>query len=143
MREIDTDQCENDQTVTTPIVLYAEPTPVSGGVEWRLGFSNPPLKGAVSIDLPHKTPGRDIEFNLVGNLGFIRFDTTDPIWVHNGQKCPPPKLSKDPQISVKSVSDKQLTIYDRNDGPKCTLTYQLNFIGAQGLDPEIKNGGNQ
>lgn len=142
MSESKADQCGDETAAVGPIVLYAEPSAVAGGVQWRLDFENPPMKANVLVDLPHKAPGRDIIFNLVGGCGFVRFDTDDPIWVHKGQKCPPPDCSKDQQISVKDCSPTKLTIHDKNDGPPCVLTYQLNFIGAEPLDPEIKNGGN-
>lgn len=124
--------------------LFAKASRDGKGTEWKLGFRNPPEQSKAPIDLPAKSGAHEIVFHLLATEGLdIRFDPNDPIWVEEGTNCPPSPGIHTDQIKVDSCTHNLLRILDRNDGPARTLTYQLNFVGAdaQPLDPEIRNGG--
>lgn len=75
----------------------------------------------------------------------LRFDTADPIWVHeNEQGQCPPNGATDNQIEVVSCIDDRLTLINKNR-KESTLRYQLNFVdhanNSEPCDPEFKNGG--
>lgn len=75
----------------------------------------------------------------------LRFDTANPIWVHeNDAGVCPPDGATDNQIEVHSCDDKTLTLINKNDKAS-TLRYQLNFVDksnqSEPCDPEFKNGG--
>ncbi|MEJ7776042.1 MAG: hypothetical protein WKF52_01355 [Sphingomicrobium sp.] len=110
-------------------------------VEWALDFErDPPRNSKAEVVLKPKSGAARIIFHLVQAPG-IRFDTRSPIWVIKDGPCPPPKDSTHSEIRVVECHDKMLIIHDSNDGKACDLVYQLNFIGAKGLDPMIRNGG--
>lgn len=125
-----------------PIVLHAQAHDVNGTVEWGLGFHPaPPAKFKVNLDLARRSGGHKVIIHLAGNTNNIRFNQADPIWVCETGACPPPKGSKSTQIEDIQCNANMLTFFDRNAGQECVLTYQLNFIGADPLDPMIRNGG--
>lgn len=85
-----------------------------------------------------------IVFEIEGN-NKVTFPAADQIWVKAGSK--PGKGDKHPQIPTWQVGDngKELWVFDWNsndpDQPPLKLHYQLNFQGADRLDPIIENGG--
>lgn len=126
-----------------PVInLYAKPTQKNGNFDWDLGFRNPPENGKARVNLPANSGQHTIQIHLVPTSGLnVAFNTDDPIWVTEGTTCPPPEGSKSEQISVKRCNEQLLEIHDKNDGAPRILTYQLNFLGAAPLDPQIQNGG--
>lgn len=125
-----------------PINLFAKASKSPNGVEWLLDLRNPPVQSKARVDLAPHSGEHEIVVHLLATQGLeIGFDTTDPIWVCEGQQCPPPRGINTQQISVLSCTGNKLTLRDKNEGDACTLTYQLNFTGACALDPEIRNGG--
>lgn len=126
-----------------PTTLYAKAsTNGDGKVDWALGSANPPAPGKEAVVIAKDSPGRDIIIHLVPTQGLdIEFDTSDPVFAYEGTSCPPPnpKIDTD-QLSVKNCSKFKLTMHDPNTRP-CTIMYQMNFIGADPFDPEIRNGG--
>lgn len=88
--------------------------------------------------------GADFKFVIAGegtqNINF----SGDPIWVvvDNGSgKSPDGTQPNSPEIvDVKVTGGKMLTFTDKNITAG-DLTYQLNFTGADPLDPIIQNGG--
>lgn len=126
-----------------PVInLFAKATQKNGGLDWDLGFHNPPENGKAKVDLPANSGEHRIHIHLVPTGGVdVAFNTGDPIWVVEGTTCPPPNGSKSDQVSVKRCTQHLLEIHDKNDGAPRTLTYQLNFVGAAPLDPQIQNGG--
>ena len=128
---------------TIPAVhLHAKAREAGCGIEWSLDFKNPPDNGSKAVvDLPKGSGGHDIVIRLIATQGLdIAFDTSDPIWVSEGNACPPPAGINSDQITLGPCSDTQLRIHDSNSR-ECVLTYQLNFVGADPLDPMIRNGG--
>lgn len=111
----------------------------SGSSGWALGTSNPPAAGIEDIVIPKGTQSAQIVFHLLSNGG-IGFDTSDPIWVKMGNACPK-NSGIAQQIELVSCNATTLTVADDNRGNACNLGYQLNFTGADPLDPIIKNGG--
>ena len=130
-------QCDNP-----PVQLHAKAREVCGAVEWSLGFDKHPANGArVEVELKKGSGARDIIFHISPSHGLdISFDSKDPIWVGEGGECPPSPGINTSQIQVMEVTHKKLRIHDLNN-EKCDLTYQLNFVGADPLDPMIRNGG--
>ncbi len=123
--------------------LHAKARKAGSKIEWSLGFKNPPAKGSkAEVKLEKASGGHDIVIRLIPTQGLdISFQTSDPIWVSEDSECPPPPGICTDQITIVDCIDNQLRIHDRNDGSPRSLTYQLNFIGADGLDPMIRNGG--
>ncbi len=113
------------------------------GGEWEIDSKK--AKDSV-IDFPKGEKDIEVKFKLKGDTAKrFRFDTDDPIWVHeNNQKQCPPKDSTNKQITVEDCTDKVLTLKNTNEDPS-TLRYQLNLIDSGGhrvvCDPEIRNGG--
>lgn len=129
-------------TSNPPMNIHVKARPEAGGIEWDVDFKGPPDRGKVTIDLPAESGGHDIVFHLVATQGLdISFNESDPIWVSEGQQCPPSSGINSTQISVSEIKDKKLTIHDKNNGPAVNLVYQLNFVGAPPCDPVIRNGG--
>lgn len=122
-----------------PITLFAKATPSNGGVEWALGDQNPP-SGKYRVDLPKGAPGRKIVIHLVATEGLdIKFNTKDPVWAGE-TGCPPPEGGESDQLEFVECGDRKLTLFNPNSR-ECTIYYQMNFIGAEPFDPEIRNGG--
>ena len=135
-------QIQSQDNCNSVINLYARPAQRNGGLDWDLGFHNPPDNGKAKVRLPANSGEHKIHIHLVPSGGLdIGFNTEDPIWVTEGTTCPPPRCSTSEQIAVTRCTAKLLEIHDKNDGPARTLTYQLNFVGADPLDPQIENGG--
>lgn len=98
------------------------------------------------IDFEKDSGPVTVEFKLQDTTGRqLRFDTTDPIWVHENDagQCPPNRATDD-QIQVQTCDDKTLTLINKNE-KESTLRYQLNFVDKadqrEPCDPEFKNGG--
>jgi hypothetical protein len=63
------------------------------------------------------------------------------VWLGKTTKCPPPSGNNCPdQIDRIDCESRKLTMHDTNS-EECTITYQMNFVGADPCDPEIRNGG--
>lgn len=133
---------------TANIVVYVMPRNTGGGViDWDVGFTNPPPPGKEPIELDEDSGGHNLVFRSVRNqqqgLEFD-FDTADPIWVHEGNGCPPGPGIHTEQIKIKeSASGKRVRVHDKNCGRARRLGYQLNFLpaGTPACDPIIENGG--
>jgi hypothetical protein len=123
--------------------LHAKARKAGTKVEWSLDFKNPPAKGSkAEVKLEKASGGHDIVIRLIPTQGLdIRFKTSDPIWVSEKSQCPPPPGVCTDQITIVDCDDNELRIHDCNNGLPRNLTYQLNFVGADGLDPMIRNGG--
>ncbi len=123
--------------------LHAKARKAGENVDWSLDFKNPPANGSkAQVTLDKASGGCDIIIRLIPTQGLdIGFQTSDPIWVSEGSQCPPPPGIGTDQITIVDCTDNELRIHDLNDGPARDLTYQLNFIGANALDPMIRNGG--
>ena len=122
-------------------VLYAKAFRNGKDIDWDLGTQDPPARGKARVSVPKGSGSQDIHIHLVAANGLkIDFDEADPIWVDEGTACPPPSGSTSDQISIASCSANLLKLHDSNTRA-CTLTYQLNFIGAGPCDPTISNGG--
>lgn len=88
--------------------------------------------------------GADFKFVITGqgtqNITF----SNDPIWVDvdTGAGTSPAEagIKSDQIIDVKGGGGKTLSFTDTNTSA-VNLTYQLNFTGAESLDPIIQNGG--
>ena len=118
---------------------------VSTGTSWTIDGKKP-QQSVISIGA--KTGSHTLDFKLNDQTDReLRFNTSDPIWVHETEDdvCPKAGISTD-QVCVASCDNKRLTITDENSGIARTLHYQLNFLDTDGnavsVDPVIKNGGN-
>ena len=141
MNERAQEQSSQPRTSNPPVVLHAKLSDVNGTPVWGLGFNpDPPPRTHVEVDLPKGSGGHDVIIHLAGNAPGVRFNTDDPIWVDESEQCPPGKGSTSEQITDIDCKNRTLTFHDKNSRG-CTLTYQLNFIGAEPLDPMIRNGG--
>ena len=139
MGDVRTDMAQ--QTVqTAPVTMYAKAEKDGDGVKWSLGESNPPAPGKAIIRVP-LGESRRIMIHLVATQGLdIKFDTSDPIWAHEGKTCPPPQgISTGGQLELVNCTDRLLTLSDTAERDS-TIMYQMNFIGAEPFDPEIRNG---
>jgi len=135
------EDCDEQAGSNQPVVLHAKLGEVNGTAKWGLGFNpDPPPRFIVGVDLAKRAPGKDIVIHLAGSPPGIKFDTTDPIWVCETGDCPPPPGSMSDQVKDIECTDRKLTFHDTNSR-ECILTYQLNFVGAEPLDPMIRNGG--
>ena len=90
--------------------------------------------------------GADFKFLITGsNTQNITFATTNPISVSvddgSGKSPATAGINTDQIEDVSGGGTKVLTFTDLNTDPAMNLTYQLNFIGAEPLDPIIQNGG--
>lgn len=135
-------QCSPSHRPNPPVQLHAKPCKVNGKIEWGLGFGKNPAPGSKQeVDLPKRSGEHKIVVHLVGGPAGVEFNTKDPIWVCETGSCPPPEGSKSAQIEILECTRSKLTLNDKNEGEARVLTYQLNFIGAEPLDPMIRNGG--
>lgn len=98
------------------------------------------------IDFEKDSGPVSVEFKLQDRTSRkLRFDTADPIWIHENElgQCPP-NGATDNQIEVQTCDDKTLTLINKNEKAS-TLRYQLNFVDeanqSEPCDPEFKNGG--
>ena len=125
------------------VKVKAETT--STGTSWTIDGKKP-RESVIAIGAKSGPHTLDFKLNDQTNLG-LRFNTCDPIWVHETEddECPGAGISTD-QICVASCDNKRLSITDANSGIARTLHYQLNFLDTKGnavtVDPVIKNGGN-
>jgi hypothetical protein len=124
------------------VQLHAKAREMNGVIEWSLDFANPPATGSkAEVRLGKGSGPHDIVFHLSATHGLnISFDNQNPIWVSEGTQCPPSPGVNSDQIEILDVAHRKLRIRDSNSR-ECTLIYQLNFIGAEPLDPRIRNGG--
>ena len=98
------------------------------------------------IDLKHDSGPADFAFTIA-NPGAVKFmpyveNVSSPIYIW-GEPGKPPKGVISHQIHSIDIKDNgaRLEFKDKNKGMPRTLTYQLNFDGADPLDPVIQNGG--
>lgn len=90
--------------------------------------------------------GADFKFVITGaGTQNITFANTDPIWVSpdtgTGASPTASGINTNQIIDVTGAGRKVLKFTDINIDPAVDLTYQLNFTGANPLDPIIQNGG--
>lgn len=88
----------------------------------------------------------DFQFVITGpNTQNITFATTNPISVSlddgTGKSPATAGINTDQIVDVSGGGSKVLKFKDLNSDPAVNLTYQLNFTGADPLDPIIQNGG--
>lgn len=116
-----------------------------GSIDWEIDGKKPHES---KMKFEADSGGHEIQFDLDRDRALkqrgLRFDRQNPIFVHDKvTSCPTSGV--DEQIEVRDCSDEKLTIYDKNNGEKKTLRYQLNFIENDGArpvcDPIIENGG--
>lgn len=138
MTDVRQDQGSAQQQSGGDIRFFVKPSSDGG---WDLGPTNPPAKGKAPIVLGHGDPGADIVIRLVGAGGNVKFNTADPVWIEENGSCPPKQGNNCPdQIDRVECDGNELRLHDTNTRA-CTMTYQMNFIGASPCDPEIRNGG--
>jgi hypothetical protein len=115
----------------------------SGVIDWEIDGKK--AKDS-KIDFEKDSGPVTVEFKLQDTTNRkLRFDTANPIWVHENElgQCPPDGAT-DGQIEVQGCDDKTLKLINKNDKAS-TLRYQLNFVDkanqSEPCDPEFKNGG--
>lgn len=127
-----------------PINCFLKAKRTGTGIDWDLGPRNPPDPGKRPVEVPRGSAPRNIVIHLVATQGIdVEFDTGDPVWMEKGTNCPPQRGNNCPdQIDRIRCDRNTLTMHDTN-GEACTISYQMNFIGADAspCDPEIRNGG--
>lgn len=125
------------------VVLHCKGTRNGASIAWSLDATGGPPSGKIAkIEVPHDSGKCEttIHLTVTGGGGDVSFNKDDPIWVAQGS-CPPPKGINTDQIVDVDPANKKLVFTNLNCGGPKVLVYQLNFMGAQPLDPEIKNGG--
>lgn len=88
----------------------------------------------------------DFQFVITGpNTQNITFATTNPISVSpddgSGKSPVTAGINTDQIVDISGGGTKVLKFKDLNRDPAVDLTYQLNFTGANPLDPIIQNNG--
>lgn len=124
--------------------MYLQARREGDTIKWSLDDQDPPRVGACTpIHAPKDSGSSKIHFHILESPGInARFDTIEPIWIEMGGECPPKKgIDTHGQIEWSSCDSDTLILKNKNKGQPANFTYQLNFIGAPALDPEIRNGG--
>lgn len=123
--------------------LHCKGKPNGSGIEWSLDDrGGPPSGKIVKVDLPRDSGPCELTIHLtVAGGADVAFNTEDPIWAAQNA-CPrQPGIHTDQIEVVPPTEAKKLTFVSKNQGDPQSLFYQLNFVGADPLDPEIKSGG--
>ena len=109
-----------------------------GDLYWQLShngeFGGPQKYPVVQAQEKYAT---DFKIHIV-NANGVTF-SSDPLWIQKGT-TKPTSMNYSEITDIKGQGTDTLTFHDKNID-KATLTYVLNFNGAQQLDPIIENGG--